>query len=83
MNAEPALYTIRVQGHLGAIALSAFPSLTAQYEAAHTVLVGQLDRSGLYGVLSQLEMLGLDLVSLNRVRARPAELPDQAANKGS
>ena len=66
MNAEPALYTIRVDGHLGATALSAFPSLAAEQDFAHTVLVGRLDRSALYGVLAQMEMLGLDLVELSR-----------------
>lgn len=66
MNAEPALYTIRVEGHLGATALSAFPALTAEQQVTQTVLVGLLDRSALYGVLSQLEMLGLELVGLSR-----------------
>jgi hypothetical protein len=66
MHAEPALYTIRVEGHLGATALSAFPSLVAEHQVAQTVLVGYLDRSALYGVLSQMEMLGLDLVELVR-----------------
>ena len=68
MNAEPALYTIRVDGQLGAIALSAFPalSLAAEQQCTCTVLVGRLDRSALYGVLAQLEMLGLDLLELSR-----------------
>jgi hypothetical protein len=66
MSAEPALYTIRVDGHLGATALAAFPSLAAEHRRAQTVLTGFLDRSALYGVLSQLELLGLDLVELNR-----------------
>lgn len=66
MNAEPALYTIRVDGHLGATALLAFPALAAERQPAHTVLVGRLDRSALYGVLAQMEMLGLDLVELSR-----------------
>ncbi|MEY9871663.1 hypothetical protein ABH931_001136 [Streptacidiphilus sp. MAP12-33] len=66
MSAEPALYMIRVAGHLGATALSAFPALAAEHQAAQTVLVGYLDRSGLYGVLSQLEMLGIELVEVSR-----------------
>jgi hypothetical protein len=66
MSAEPARYTIRVDGHLGATVLTAFPTLTAEHEAAQTVLVGYLDRSGLYGVLAQLEMLGIDLVEVSR-----------------
>jgi hypothetical protein len=67
MNAQPALYTIRVNGHLGATAMSAFPpSLAAEHQAEQTILTGYLDRSALYGVLSQMEMLGLDLLEVTR-----------------
>jgi hypothetical protein len=66
MHAEPALYTIRVDGHLGTTVLSAFPSLSAEQQVAETVLVGFLDSSALYGVLAQLEMLGIDLVEVSR-----------------
>ena len=69
MSTGPALYTIRVDGHLGAIALSAFPALVAEQQVSQTVLTGFLDGSALYGVLAQLEMLGLDLVEVHRVRA--------------
>lgn len=76
MNAEPALYTIRVDGHLGATALSAFPLLAAEQDCEQTVLSGRLDRSALYGVLAQMEMLGLDVVEVSRAD-RPG--PDAAA----
>lgn len=76
MSEEPALYTIRVGGHLGATALSAFPSLAAEHQVSQTVLVGFLDHSGLYGVLSQLEMLGLDLVEVSR--AGPGRCDDES-----
>ncbi|MGA5900319.1 hypothetical protein [Streptomyces venetus] len=78
MSAAPALYSIRVEGLLGATALSAFPSLKAEHQATQTVLVGYLDRSGLYGVLSQLEMLGLELVELtcSRCSQSPSPTPD-------
>ena len=69
MSTGPALYTIRVDGHLGAIALSAFPGLVAEQQVSQTVLTGFLDRSALYGVLAQLEMLGLDLVEVHQVEA--------------
>ncbi|MEB8336982.1 hypothetical protein [Streptomyces endophyticus] len=78
MSAEPALYTIRVDGLLGATVLSAFPSLAAQHQVAQTVIVGYLDRSGLYGVLSQLEMLGLDVVELSRA-CPPSPSPDSGS----
>ena len=70
MSVGPVQYTIRVDGHLGATVLSAFPELVAE-EAAQTVLTGLLDRSALYGVLAQLEMLGLDLVDVHQVRSVP------------
>jgi hypothetical protein len=69
MSTRPALYTIRVDGHLGATALSAFPALVAEQQISHTVLTGFLDRSALYGVLALLEMLGLDLVEVHQVQA--------------
>jgi hypothetical protein len=62
MDPAPALYTIRIHGHLGATALSAFPALVSQQHGADTVLTGLLDRSALYGVLAEIEALGLDLV---------------------
>ena len=60
MDPAPARYTIRINGHLGATMLSAFPALAPQHHGAHTVLTGLLDRSALYGVLAEIEALGLD-----------------------
>ena len=42
---DAALYTIRVDGNLGAMMLSAFPTLAPQHIGAHTVLTGVLDQS--------------------------------------
>jgi hypothetical protein len=67
MDPEPALYTIRINGHLGATLLSAFPAMTARPEGAHTVLTGLLDRSALYGVLAETEALGLDLLEVRQL----------------
>ena len=66
MDSGPALYTIRVDGHLGATMLSAFPALAAQRHGAHTLLTGLLDRSALYGVLAEVEALGLNLLEVRR-----------------
>jgi len=33
----------------------------------HTVLTGLLDRSALYGVLAEIEALGLDLLELRKL----------------
>jgi len=71
MDAAPCQYMIRVNGHLGATMLSAFPAMTAQRHGAQTVLTGRLDRSALYGVLGDIEPLGLDLVEVRQMRAEP------------
>lgn len=67
MDPAPAPYTIRIKGHLGATVLSAFPAMSPQRHAAHTVLTGHLDRSALYGVLAVIETLGLDLLEVRRL----------------
>ena len=68
----PGLYTIRIEGRLGPTALSAFPSLVPELEASETVLTGLLeDRSAVFGVVAQIEALGLELLELRKIRARP------------
>ena len=66
MDLGPALYTIRIEGHLGATLLSAFPALAARHHGGHTVLTGLLDRSALYGVLAEIEALGLNLLEVRQ-----------------
>jgi hypothetical protein len=65
MDPAPAPYLIRIDGHLGATMLSAF--LAPHHHGAHTVLTGLLDRSALYGVLAEIEALGLDLLELRKL----------------
>jgi hypothetical protein len=67
MDPAPALYAIRIHGHLGATALSAFPAMVSQQHGADTVLTGLLDRSALYGVLAEIEALGLDLLEVRQL----------------
>jgi hypothetical protein len=67
MDPTPARYTIRIHGHLGATVLSAFPALVPQWHGADTVLTGLLDRSALYGVLAEIETLGLDLLEIRKL----------------
>ena len=71
MDPAPALYTIRINGHLGATALSAFPAMASQLQGAETVLTGRLDRSALHGVLAEIEALGLDLVEVRQLTPKP------------
>jgi hypothetical protein len=74
MDPAPALYMIRIDGHLGATLLSAFPAMAPHQHGAHTVLTGLLDRSALYGVLAEIEALGLDLLEV-RLGALDHESP--------
>ena len=67
------LYAIRIRGRLGATALSAFPSMVSELKGSETVLTGVLeDRAALFGVLAQIEALGLDLLEVRQVTAPPA-----------
>jgi hypothetical protein len=67
MDPAPARYAIRIHGHLGATVLSAFPALVSRQHGADTVLTGLLDRSALYGVLAEIEALGLDLLEVRQL----------------
>jgi hypothetical protein len=71
MDPAPPRYAIRIHGHLGATVLSAFPTLVPQHHGADTVLTGLLDRSALYGVLAEVEALGLDLVEIRQLGPQP------------
>src|SRR6266568_3685376 len=59
MGPATVRYAIRIHGHLGATVLTAFPALVPQHYGADTVLTALLDRSALYGVLAEVEALGL------------------------
>jgi hypothetical protein len=66
------LYTIRIKGRLGATALSAFPTMACQLKDRETVLTGLLeDRSAVFGVVAQIEALGLELLELRRIGSEP------------
>jgi hypothetical protein len=61
-------YEIRVRGQLGGTLLGAFPDLQAQAHGTQTVLTGPLaDQSALYGLLAQIEALGLELLGVRRL----------------
>jgi hypothetical protein len=65
--AKPTRYRIYVRGVLGQTVLTAFPDLQAEIRPGETVLVGALlDQAALYGVLGQIEALGLELLEVRR-----------------
>jgi hypothetical protein len=81
----PGFYTIRIKGRLGATALSAFPSMVPELEGSETVLTGLLeDRSALFGVVAQIEALGLELLELRQIQSgqSPASGEDTSPGLG-
>jgi hypothetical protein len=63
-------YEIIVRGLLGETLLTAFPTLSAEAQGADTVLAGGLaDQAALYGVLAQIEALGLELIEVRRTHS--------------
>ena len=68
---QPHCYEIHIRGHLGEILRSAFPALQAQANGGDTVLTGALsDQAALYGVLAEIEALGLELLEIRRLPPR-------------
>jgi hypothetical protein len=73
-------YQIRVRGRLGRTMRAAFPALDAQAQGGDTVLAGFLaDQAALYGVLAQLEALGLELLEVRRESPGGVTPPHPAA----
>ncbi len=68
---HPRRYEIWVRGRLGETMRSAFPALRAQLRGEDTVLTGAMaDQAELYGVLTEIEALGLELLEVRRVPPR-------------
>ena len=64
----PYRYRIRIRGRLGETIRSAFPALQAQASGGDTVLTGTLcDQAAVYGVLAEIEALGLELLEVRRL----------------
>jgi hypothetical protein len=61
----PRRYEIRVRGPIGPTIMQAFPTLAEGRSGRDTLLVGSLpDQCSLYGVIHQLEALGLELLEI-------------------
>ena len=67
----PHRYEICVRGRLGETLRSAFPTLQARTRGNDTILTGVLaDPAALYGVLAEIEALGLELIEVRRLAPR-------------
>jgi len=60
-------YRITLGGGLGEAGRQAFEGFKIESDDAGTVLVCDLDQSGLYGALNRIQSLGLELVALTRL----------------
>ena len=66
----PVRCEIVVRGLLSETLLAAFPTLSAEPQGAETLLAGTLaDQAALYGVLAQIEALGLELIEVRRTHS--------------
>ena len=77
-GSERRCYEIRVRGPIGPTIMQAFPTLTATRSGHDTLLTGSLpDQSALYGVINQLETLGLQLLEIRRPKCSGARSTGQ------
>ena len=78
-------YLIRINGHLGDTLLSAFPAMAWRWQGPETILTGVLDQPGLYGVLAEIEALGLHLLEVRQLapEARTPRPGDTSSSRSS
>jgi hypothetical protein len=77
-KAQPLVYQIRIQGHLGREWTDWFGGLTITLEDnGETLLTGPVvDQAALHGLLRKVRDLGVPLLSVSRVEPGQAEAPD-------
>ena len=69
---EPRRYEIRVRGPIGPTMMQAFPTLAGSRSGQDTLLSGVLpDQCALYGVIHELESLGLRLLEIHLLPTGP------------
>ena len=75
----PAVYEIRVEGHLGHALAGWFEGLSIAFEDnGDSVLTGPVvDQAALHGFLTRVRDLGVSLVSVNRLEPGPASQPPE------
>ena len=59
-------YMITILGGLGDTFREAFGDFRIEPNGTNTVLIGDLDQAALYGALSRIQSLGLELAGLSR-----------------
>ena len=74
---QPAVYQVRIKGHLGGQWQDWFGGLAISLEDnGETLLTGPVaDQAALHGLLRRVRDLGMPLVSIIRVEPPPADAP--------
>jgi len=82
-SAWPAVYQIRLEGHLGHAWAGIFPGLSVALEdGGDTLLTGAVvDQAALHGLLKKVRDLGVPLVSVNRLEPGPAPQPTEEGDR--
>jgi hypothetical protein len=77
-KAQPLVYQIRIQGHLGREWADWFEGLAITLEDnGETLLTGPVvDQAALHGLLRKVRDVGMPLLSVNRMKSGEAEAPD-------
>ena len=71
---------IRVRGLLGETLLAGFPGFDATERDGETLLVGTVpDQAALFGVIAEVEALGLELLEVRRQEPEEASTPPAPA----
>lgn len=72
---QPAVYQIRLKGHLGPHWIDRFEGLTLTLEDnGETVLTGiVVDQAALHGLLKKFRDFGMPLTSVNRIESGPQD----------
>ncbi len=75
--AQPAVYQIRIEGHLGRAWTGWFEGLSITLQDnGDTLLTGAvIDQAALHGLLKKVRDLGVPLVSINRLQLDPEPQP--------
>jgi hypothetical protein len=76
--AQPTVYQIRIEGHLGSQWTDWFEGLTITLEEdGDTLLTGPVvDQPALHGLLKKVRDLGIPLLSVNRAEPSQADATD-------
>jgi hypothetical protein len=76
---EPAIYEVRIKGHLGTQWADWFGDVSVTLEDnGETLLTGPVaDQAALHGLLKKVRDLGMPLVSVNRVKSDQANTSKQ------